>query len=146
MNDTADVTLREHLETVHGGYVTAHHREHEAHAAAHEREHQLNKDAIDKAEHGVDRAVSAAKETMDKSLDALVARMDRSEAEQRRRLEEMSAGMQKMGLDIATQARTIEGNSKLIQAIQDSQTWIVRLIVGAIVLAIMAWIIRPAVF
>ena len=137
------VTLREHLEGAHTEYVSAHTREHIVHADAHAREHALNKEAIEKAENSVDKAVGAARETMDKSVEALGDRLDRAEAEQRRRMDEHKAELHQIGLAIAGLRTTAEGNIKGIQAIQESQGWVVRLVIGAVILAIIAWILRP---
>ena len=137
------ITLREHLERIHDDHVTSHRHEHEAHASAHEREHELNQQAINKAEASVDKAVGAARETMDKSIEALGERLDRSEGEQRRRLDEFGTSLHQMGLDLAAVRTTAENGVKGNQALSDSQTWIVRLVIGVVVLAILALIVRP---
>lgn len=142
---TEPVPLREYLERIHDEYVAGHQREHIAHADAHAREHSLNKQAIDKAEASVDKAVGAARETTDRTIEAIVARIDHSEDEQRRQLDELKDTIHQMGLSVANVHTATDNNTKSIQGIQESQTWVVRLVGGAILLALLALIFRPGI-
>jgi hypothetical protein len=145
MTDQTPVSLREYLERIHGEYASGHQREHIAHADAHEREHRLNKEAIDKAEASVDKAVGAARETTDRTIEAIVARIDHSEAEQRRQSDELKETIHQLGLAVAGIRTTADNNTKSIQGIQDSQVWVVRLVGGAILLALLALIFKPGI-
>lgn len=144
MNES--VSLREHLERRLDDYTAAHSREHVVHAEAHDREHSLNKEAIDKAESSVDRAVSAARDTVGADMGALEKRLEHAEEEYRRRADEQKAELHQINLTIVTLTRQAEVNAKGIQSIQDSVTWLVRIVAGAIVVALLALIFKPGLF
>jgi hypothetical protein len=169
----SDVSLREYLERmldesrrghgeIHAALMAEHQRlrdawradalqwreshsaAHEAHAVAHDKEHSLNQQAISKAEASVDKAVFSARETMETNIGAQAARIDHLEDEQQRRLDEVRATIHQMNLSITSLTRTAESNAKAIQSLAESQTWVVRLLVGAILMALLVLIIRPA--